>query len=118
MPFTHVQAVRDPPAATRDPDGPGPRKARPSPGSGSTGLCACGAGGLALVLARRLLHGSLYLLEGAHLDLADALARDAELGRKVLQGRRLLGEPPCLENALLAVVQRGKRARQVALAPV
>src|SRR5262249_58506910 len=41
---------------------------------------AAGARRLALVLAARLLHGGLHLLEGAYLDLADPLARDAELG--------------------------------------
>ena len=50
--------------------------------------CACCAmrlvqrrRGADFVLAGRLLHGLLDLLEGAHLDLADALARHAELAR-------------------------------------
>ena len=38
----------------------------------------------------------LDLLEGAHLDLADPLAADAELAREVLQRDRVLGEPACL----------------------
>ena len=68
--------------------------------------------GADLVLAGRLLHGRLDLLEGAHLDLADALAADAELRGEVLQRRRLLGQAPRLEDALLAVV----RGRPCALA--
>src|SRR5262245_21674305 len=69
----------------------------PTPGS-----CARSAGSLTLFLAGRLLHSSLHLFEGANLDLANAFTRDAELGGEVLQGRGLFGEPPCLENALLA----------------
>src|SRR5262245_21942612 len=90
---------------------------RRSPRRGAA-VSGAGAGRLALVLAGRLLHGGLHLLEGAYLDLADPLARDAELGGEVLEGRWFLGEPPRLENALLALVQGGQRARQVALAPV
>ena len=35
-------------------------------------------------------HRPLHLLEGAHLDLAHALARDAELGRQVLKRDRII----------------------------
>ena len=40
-----------------------------------------------------VLHRLLHLLEGAHLDLAHALARDAELLGKVLERDRVLGKP-------------------------
>ena len=41
-----------------------------------------------LFRASGVLHGLLHLLERAHLDLADALARYAELARQILQRRR------------------------------
>ena len=37
-------------------------------------------------------HRLLHLLEGAHLDLAHALARDAELARQILERDRAVGE--------------------------
>jgi hypothetical protein len=55
-------------------------------------------------LAGALLYRLLDLLEGAHLDLADAFAADAELGRQLLQRHGLLGESARLEDAPLAVV--------------
>lgn len=48
------------------------------------------------------LHRLLHLVERAHLDLAHALARDAELGGEVFERDRLVGEAP-------------KRARTMAL---
>src|SRR5689334_15176149 len=75
-------------------------------------------GAAAFVLARRLLHGRLHFLEGAHLDLANALPADAELGRQVLERRRLLGQAAGLEDALLAVVEGRHGVGEVALAPV
>ncbi len=62
------------------------------------------------------LDGLLHLLEGPDLDLADALARDAELGRKVLERHRILGEAAGLEDAPLAIVQRLERVREIVLA--
>jgi hypothetical protein len=49
------------------------------------------------------LHRLLHLLEGAHLDLAHALARDAELARQVLERDRVVGQPARLEDAALAL---------------
>ena len=63
-------------------------------------------------------HRLLHLLEGAHLDLADALAGDAELGGKLLQRQRLLGKPARLEHAPLARVQALQRVVQHAAALV
>src|SRR5262245_58573208 len=57
-----------------------------------------------LLLGDRALDRGLHLLEGADLDLADALARDAELGCEILERHRLVGEPPCLEDAAFARV--------------
>ena len=50
----------------------------------------------------RDLRSALHLLEGAHLDLAHPLPRNAELGRKLLQRDRLVGELACLEDTPLA----------------
>src|SRR5215470_9441476 len=58
-----------------------------------------------LVLAGGFLHRRLHLLEGAHLDLPDALPAHAELGGEILQSCRLLGQPPRLEDAFLSLVQ-------------
>src|SRR6478609_11019929 len=52
----------------------------------------------------RALDRGLHLLEGADLDLADALARHAELGSKVFQRHRLIGEATGLEDAAFARV--------------
>jgi hypothetical protein len=43
-------------------------------------------------LAREVAHALLELLEGAHLDLADALARDVVARRQVLEGDDLFAE--------------------------
>src|ERR1044071_4898426 len=51
----------------------------------------------------------LQLLEGAHLDLADALAGDAELLRQVLEGRRVVLEPSLPQDVPLALGQQGHR---------
>src|SRR5260370_27733798 len=59
-----------------------------------------------------VLHRLLHLLEGAHLDLADALAGDAELLRQLLERDRIVGQPPRLEDAALAVVEHAERRRQ------
>src|SRR5215211_6539417 len=57
----------------------------------------------------RDLHRSLHLLEGAHLDLPHALARDAELGGQVLERARVLREATPLEDAPLAPAEYGER---------
>ena len=51
------------------------------------------------------LHRSLHLLEGAHLDLAHPLARDAELLGELFERHRVIGEAPCLEDALSAPIK-------------
>src|SRR2546428_13489447 len=55
------------------------------------------------------LHRLLHLLEGAHLDLAHALARDAEFVGEILERDRVVGEAPRLEDAALALVEHGER---------
>src|SRR5260370_4663052 len=60
-------------------------------------------------LCDRDLHGPLHLLEGAHLDLAHALARDAELHREILERHRIIFELACLEDAPLALAEHGER---------
>ena len=64
-----------------------------------------------------VLHRLLHLLEGAHLDLARALARDAELVGELRERARVLGQAPPLEDAPLALVEHAKRIGQ-RLAPV
>ena len=66
---------------------------------------------------RRLLPGGdavldclLHLLEGAHLDLPHPLARDAEFLGQLLERDRLLGQPPRLEDAPLALIEDGESA--------
>src|SRR5262249_46359512 len=56
-----------------------------------------------------VLHRLLHLLEGAHLDLAHAFARHTELGRQILGGVGVLGRPPRLEVAPLALVEDRER---------
>ena len=46
-----------------------------------------------------VLHCVLHLLEGAHLDLAHALARDAEFLGQLRERDLFLGEPARLEDA-------------------
>src|SRR5712691_4602816 len=55
------------------------------------------------------LHRPLHLLEGAHLDLAHALARDAEFGGQILERDRIVGEPPRLEDAPLPLIEHRER---------
>src|SRR4051794_16162760 len=63
-------------------------------------------------LCDRALDRGLHLLEGADLDLADALARHAELGSKVFQRHRLIGEAARLEDAAFARVEHAHGAVQ------
>lgn len=51
-----------------------------------------------------VLHCVLHLREGAHLDLAYALARDAEFLGQLHERDLFLGEPARLEDAPLALV--------------
>src|ERR1039457_2095550 len=52
-----------------------------------------------------ILHRLLHLLEGAHLDLAHALARDAEFGCQILERDRIVRETARLEDAPLALLE-------------
>src|SRR4029453_5024827 len=58
-----------------------------------------------------VLHCVLHLLEGAPLDLAHALARDTEFLGQLHERDLFLGEPACLEDAPLALVEHGERVR-------
>ena len=49
-----------------------------------------------------VLHRLLHLLEGAHLDLAHALARDSKFLGELRERDLFLGEPARLEDAPLA----------------
>src|SRR5258708_21504992 len=57
-------------------------------------------------------HCVLHLLEGAHLDLAHALARDAEFLGQLHERDLLLGEPTRFEDAPLALVEHGEHIGQ------
>src|SRR3989442_10526174 len=59
-----------------------------------------------------VLHCVLHLLEGAHLDLAHALAADAEFLGQLRERDLFLGEPTRLEDAPLALVEHGERIGQ------
>src|SRR5438094_315018 len=60
----------------------------------------------------------LQLFEGAHLDLAHALARDAVLLRQILEGGRVVAQTPLGQDMALTVVQMGHRLfEQVASQP-
>src|SRR5260370_29762071 len=59
-----------------------------------------------------VLHCVLHLREGAHLDLAHALARDAEFLSQLHERDLFLGEPTRLEDAPLALVEHGERIGQ------
>jgi hypothetical protein len=59
----------------------------------------------------RNLHSPLHFLERAHLDLAQPLPGNAELGRKLLQRDRLLGELACLKDTPLARAEHREFAR-------
>src|ERR1700720_2939828 len=67
-------------------------------------------------LCDRDLHSPLRLLEGAHLDLTHALARDAELHRQILERHRIIGELARLEDAPLALAEHGERLAKRLLA--
>src|SRR5262245_10763932 len=72
--------------------------------------------GRQLFRARGALNSLLHLLESPNLDLADTLARNAELGRKVFQGHRVIDEAASLEDAALTIVERRESVAQVILA--
>src|SRR5258707_12242609 len=59
-----------------------------------------------------VLHCVLHLLEGAYLDLAHALARDAEFLGQLHERDPFLGEPARFEDAPLALVEHGERIGQ------
>ena len=59
-----------------------------------------------------VLHCVLHLREGAHLDLAYALARDTEFLGQLHERDLFLGEPARLEDAPLALVEHGERIGQ------
>src|SRR5579883_723632 len=59
-----------------------------------------------LLLDGEVLHRLLQLLEGAHLDLPHALARDPVFLGEVLEGGRVLLETPLDEDAPLARIER------------
>src|SRR5262245_23734899 len=59
-----------------------------------------------------ILDGLLHLFEGAHLNLAHALARHTELGCKLLKGDRIVGQSPGLEDAPLALIEDIERGDQ------
>src|SRR5215470_17510566 len=62
-------------------------------------------GGRALHLGEAVAHRLLHLLEGAHLDLPHALARDAELLGELLERDGVIRQPARLKDAALAVVE-------------
>lgn len=51
----------------------------------------------------------LQLLEGAHLDLAHPLARDAVLLRQILKGGRVIAQAPLGQDVAFAIVQMHHR---------
>jgi hypothetical protein len=59
-----------------------------------------------------VLHCVLDLLEGAHLDLAHALAAEAEFLGQLRKRDLFFGEPARLEDAPLALVEHGERIGQ------
>src|SRR5258708_9457627 len=59
-----------------------------------------------------VLHCVLHLLEGAHLDLAHALARDTEFLGQLHERDLFLGEPTRFEDAPLAPVEHGEHIGQ------
>src|SRR5258706_8269918 len=59
-----------------------------------------------------VLHCVLHLLEGAHLDLAHALARDTEFLGQLHERDLFLGEPTRFEGAPLALVEHGEHIGQ------
>src|SRR6202171_2054760 len=65
-----------------------------------------------------LIHCVLHLLEGPHLDLAHALARDAEFLGQLYERDLFLGEPTRFEDAPLALVEHGERIGQLLAAGI
>src|ERR1035437_9906010 len=59
-----------------------------------------------------ILHRLLHLLEGAHFDLAHALARDAEFGCQILERDRIVRQAAPREDAPLALVEHVARTDQ------
>ena len=51
----------------------------------------------------------LYFLESTHFNLAYALARDAELRRKIFKRDRIIRQTPCFKDATLAFIENIKR---------
>src|SRR5262245_2938333 len=66
------------------------------------------------LLQRRhaVLDGLLHFFEGAHFNLAHALARHTELGCKLLERDRVVGQSSGLEYAPLALVEHVERRDQ------
>src|ERR1039458_10330355 len=56
-----------------------------------------------------ILHRLLHLLEGAHFDLAHALARDAQFGCQILERDRIRRQAAGLQDAPLALVEHVER---------
>src|SRR5262249_59495517 len=56
-----------------------------------------------------VLHRFLHLLERTHVDLADALGRDAEFGGQVGKCGWVLREPTRFEDTPLAIVEHAER---------
>ena len=54
----------------------------------------------------------LHLFKRADLDLAHAFARDAEFLGELLERDRIVGQPPCLEDAPFALVEHVQRFDQ------
>src|SRR5215475_6410640 len=61
---------------------------------------------------RGAVHGLMHFLETTHLNLAHALARDAEILGQLRKRDPFLGEPARLEDASLALVENGERIEQ------
>ena len=72
---------------------------------------------VAALFGEALLHLVLELLEGAHFDLAHALAGDAVFLRELFQRRRIVAQTSRLDDVALAVGQlaHGRRQQIVAL---
>src|SRR5690606_11444555 len=77
------------------------RSERPAPDS----CGGRGSGGDRLVLGERLAE----LAAGARFELADALLADAHLGAERLQGARVLGEDPLLDDTPLSIREHRER---------
>src|SRR5262245_10393555 len=65
-----------------------------------------------LQLRHAILDGLLHLFEGAHFNLAHALARHTELGCKLLEGDRVVSQSSGLEYAPLALLEHVERGDQ------